>query len=703
MDNLISLQNVIEQSFTQYAGATIQSRAIVDVRDCIKPSARQIYYCLYTDKFVHERPFNKTLKGIGSSMRMYIHGDSSCEGIIMRSGQPFSMRYPLVEVEGSYGNLTESGNWAAPRYTASRLSEISNYLLQETDKFTVQEWADNYDDTEQYPRVLSSLGFYNIVNGSMGIATGIASSIPQFNLVEVNEAFVKLLENPQADFDDIVCYPDFSTGGTILNKEEVYQSLKKGSGKGCVIQATIEYDKSDNCLIVTDLPYGVYTNTICGEIEKIVNANENIGIVNINDLTGENVCVKIYLSKNIDPDDVKTILYNNTSLQKTYGINMTMLDNGKTPKIFGWREALLAHLSHEKQVYINLYNHKLNVLFKRLEIVNGLLKAIDKINEVIDTIKNSNNANDANEKLQRLLEINDEQAKAILEIKLVRLAHLEVNKFIDERKELEANISNINSILADEELLKKEMTKRFEEVSKKFGDKRRTKVIQKDITKTARTVQGKKEATIEQFAIAFNPLGYIQKVPVAKFSKQNNFTIFKANTNELICLYSNIGKLYRIAMKNIRQCGSKDKGVAIGTLLKLEKDEKIIAAFPNRENEKRPYLIFSTKDGMVKKSSACKFIGTTQNLKGVVAMNVSSDIVAIQESNGDDIVLETKDGYVIRFDAENLSDTGKGSKGVKGIALQGNDYVVKCNVVRKDELPRIQMQKRGGKGKNGKH
>ena len=184
----ISLKDTIEESFTQYSGAVIQSRALVDVRDCVKPSARQIYYSLFTDGFTHDKPFKKTLKAIGSCMRFYIHGDSSCEGVIMRSGQPFSLRYPLVEIEGSYGNLTETGNWAASRYTAARLSDVANYLIQDANTHTVNEWVDNYDDTEQYPRILPSLGFYNIVNGTTGIAVGTASSIPQFNLREVNEA-----------------------------------------------------------------------------------------------------------------------------------------------------------------------------------------------------------------------------------------------------------------------------------------------------------------------------------------------------------------------------------------------------------------------------------------------------------------------------------------------------------------------------------
>ena len=206
--SMSDLKQIIEQSFIQYAGAVLQSRALVDVRDCLKPSARQIFYCLYTDKFTHNKPFRKTPKAIGSAFRLYIHGDSSVEGIIMRAAQPFAMRYPLIEVEGSYGNLIASGNWAAPRYTSSRLTEFSEQLFGSISKNTIDDWRDNYDDTEKYPAVLPSIGFYNIVNGSMGIGIGASSSIPPMNLREVNEAIIKLIQNPNISFDEIVCYPD---------------------------------------------------------------------------------------------------------------------------------------------------------------------------------------------------------------------------------------------------------------------------------------------------------------------------------------------------------------------------------------------------------------------------------------------------------------------------------------------------------------
>ena len=247
---MAELTPIIKQSFTNYAGAVLQSRALVDVRDCLKPSARQIFYCMYTDKFVHSKPFKKTLKAIGSAMRMYIHGDSSCEGVIMRAGQPFAMRYPLVEVEGSFGNLMDSGNWAAPRYTSSRLSDISNALFSDIDKETISEWRDNYDDTEQYPTVLPSVGFYNIVNGTMGIGIGAASSIPQYNINDVNKALITLLWNEDASFEEIYCIPDFATGAILINEEQVKESMKKGTGFACKLRSVVEFDSKERCFIV---------------------------------------------------------------------------------------------------------------------------------------------------------------------------------------------------------------------------------------------------------------------------------------------------------------------------------------------------------------------------------------------------------------------------------------------------------------------
>lgn len=700
MNEILNLGDVINESFTQYAGAVIQSRALVDARDCVKPSARQIYYSLFTDKFTHDKPFKKTLKAIGSSMRFYVHGDSSCEGILMRSGQPFSMRYPLIEVEGSYGTLTESSNWAAPRYTASRLSALSNYLIQETSSYTIDEWADNYDDTEQYPRILSSLGYYNIVNGSTGIAVGLAASIPQFNLGEVNNALIKLLENPDIDFEEILCYPDFATGGTLINANEIKESLKTGKGKGCVLQATITHDTKENCLIVSDLPYGVYTNTICTEIAKL-SEDENFGVVNINDLTGEKVCIKIYLDKKVDVKKMIYTLYANTSLQKTYGINMTMLEEGRYPRVYGWREALLAHLKHEEQVYINLFTYQLNQLQKRLSIVQGLLAAIDKIDEVIKTIKSAENTAAANQSLRNLLLINEEQAKAILDMRLSRLAKMEKDKYLKEEQELIAKIENLKAILNSKELLKQEMIKRFKEVIDKFADARRTKIDNREPAKNITNEKVKAELVPEDVFVCFTKTGYLKRIPIKMYKPStSNFNAFKCQTCDMILLFSSLGKVYRLKVSEIKECGNVDKGIAIGSVLKLEPQEKILNVFSMNIDEKHPYIVGFTKSGLVKKSDKSIFIGSTQNKNGLKAATLQDkdNFVSWYESNGDYIVLITKDGYCLQFKLDEVNSVGKTAKGVIAIKLGQDDYVTQTQLSSRVNS-KYPVQKRAGKGK----
>ena len=697
MNEVLEFEDVIKQSFTQYAGAVIQSRALVDVRDCVKPSARQVYYSLFTDKFTADKPFKKTLKAIGSAMRFYIHGDASCEGIIMRSGQPFAMRYPLIEIEGSYGTLTETGNWAASRYTSSRLSQISNYLLQDTNKATIDEWIDNYDDTEQYPRVLSSLGFYNIVNGSTGIAVGLASSIPQFNLTEVNNALIALLKDDKISDDEILCYPDFATGATIINKAEVAASLKAGKGSACVLQATIEYDKKEHALVVTELPYGVYTNTICGEVAKLVEDNSALGIIGINDLTGEDVCIKIYLDRGIDQDFIKQFLYANTSLQKSYSINMTMLEDGRFPKVFGWRQALLAHLNHEKIVYINLYKEELKNLKHRLKIVEAIIKAINNINEVINIIKGSASTKEANINLQKLLEIDEEQAKAILDMKLSRLAKLEIDKFIEERDQLLARIAIVEAILGSDDLLKQEMIKKFQEVSSKFGDARRTKIEQKQIARNA-TAEKQKEIA-QDVVVCLTKNGYFRNIPKTQYKNlTDNLFAIPITTLSMFYAFSDAGKVYRLTGKDIPMCGPRDKGAAAGSILQLGDNEKIIFIC-DLDNIKNKYIMFITKKGKAKKTAIQDYTGVTRNLKGAPAIKFKEgdSLLTYLLLDEEDVMLTSNTHYIC-FSSDEITTQGKVASGLQAMNLKENEYIVKAEVLLPNAAKKIVRQHRNGVG-----
>lgn len=689
MDFNTSLTQTIEDSFTQYAGAVIQSRALVDVRDCVKPSARQIYWCLYTDKFTSDKPFKKTLKAVGSSMRVYIHGDASCEGIIMRSGQPFSLRYPLVEVEGSYGNQTETGNWAASRYTSSRLSPLANYLIDETDKYTIDEWADNYDDTEQYPRVLSSLGFYNIVNGSFGIAVGLASSIPQFNLKEVNDAMIALLKDPDIDEDKIICLPDFATGGTIINKDEVIESLKKGTGKAAIIQAKIDYDEKDNCLIVSELPYGVYTNTICTELEKLAEKDDNFPIVRINDLTGEQVCIKLYLNKISKPQDIIEYLYQNTSLQSSYSINLTMLREGRFPQVYRWKDALIEHLQHESNVYTKMYQHLIAIYTDKLYTFAALIKAVQRIDEVVNIIKQASSTKEANKALQELLQIEEKYAKAILDMRLARLTKLELESLIDERDKVFAEKQRIANILSDKDLFIAEMIKRFQEVSKKFGDNRRTQVIQKEIVVPQKT---KKEKAVESVVVCYTDNGYIKSIPSAKYRPASgNLGCIETTTDGYIQIY-NTKKVYRLKVSNIKQCLASEKGTALGTILGTGLTHiRMIAACGEDKD-----VVAVSKSGRIKKFNTSLFNGTTQNIKGQDYFP-KGEVGFVFEPTKKYLYIESVMGYKLCSDISILKNSGKTSTGRIAIKLGGQDEVF-C--IKQSKEPTEYLASLGTKGKH---
>lgn len=688
MDYDVYLGDVVDESFSQYAGAVIQSRALVDVRDCVKPSARQIYYCMYTDNFIHDKPFKKTLKAIGSAMRTYIHGDSSCEGIIMRSGQPFSLRYPLVEVEGSYGNQTETGNWAASRYTSSRLSALANYLLQDTDKHSIQEWVDNYDDTEQYPRVLSSLGFYNIVNGSFGIAVGLASSIPQFNLKEVNQALINLLKNPDISDDEIICLPDFATGGIIINKDEVIESLKKGTGKAAIIQAKIEYDKKEHCLIVTELPYGVYTNTVCGELEKLSQKDDNFGIVRINDLTGEQVCMKLYLAKAADPKQMIDYLYQNTSLQSSYSINLTMLEDGRFPKVFKWKDALLSHLRHEEEVYTRCYEHEKEELYHKIKILNALRLAARNIDVVIKYVQSAESFQEANSNLQKALQIDEEQAKSILDMKLSRLSKLEIGDIEQKLNKNMDRLAEVKDILGNKDRLYAVMIERFQEVSKKFGDNRRTQVIQKEVVAVPKA---KKEKSAEPVVVCYTDNGYIKSIPAAKYRPvSGNLGCIETTTDGYIQIY-NTKKVYRLKVSNIKQCLASEKGTALGTILGTGLTHiRMIAACGEDKD-----VVAISKSGRIKKFNTSLFNGTTQNIKGQDYFP-KNDVLFVFEPTEKYLYIESVNGYKLCCDISDLKVCGKTSTGRVAIKLSPQDSVF---LIKPTKEPTEHLASLGTKGK----
>ena len=682
------LTPVIKESFIQYAGAVLQSRALVDSRDCIKPSARQIFYSMWRNKYTSDKPFEKTNAAVGDAMKeFYIHGDGSCTGIIMRAGQPFAMRYPIIEVKGNMGTMIESGNWAAARYTSSRLGKMANYLFADIQKNTIDEWRDNYADNLQYPAVLPSKGFYNLVNGSQGISVGMSSSLPQFNICELNKALITLLWDENAPDEEILILPDFATGAILLNEEEVKQSLLVGTGRACKLRSVIDYEAKEKVLVVKEIPYGVYTNTICKELEEILNGDENPGIDRFNDLTGSHVNLKIYLTKNASPERVLKYLYKNTSLQSWYTINMTMLENGRYPRVFGWRELLLSHLAHEKEVYIRGFSYDLKKIRDRLYIIDGLIKAISMIDEVVKTIKKSADSKNANIALQRLLGISEIQAKAILDLKLSRLTHLDISKLENEKAELETEKSRIEAILADEILLKKEIEKGLREVAEKFGDARRTKII--NISNEEETIERK------QLALSFTNEGavFVNETSTLYSQRRNGvgqkFKLDKGEfvvdtlvgeTTDEILFFTDKGRFYSTKMGNF-SIGEKQY---LNTFVSFQSDEQVRASVILSKEQQASNIVFITKNGILKKSSLSEYNLKRGNGAQAIKLDKNDTIVSALILRDENIGVLSHSGNFIMISTSDIRAIGRVARGVVGIKLNEGDFVTSARVVSKE-------------------
>ena len=685
---MAELKPIIEQSMKQYAGAVLQSRALVDVRDCLKPSARQIFYCMDKYKYTANKPYQKTMAAIGDAMKhFYIHGDSSCEGIIMRAGQPFAMRYPLVEVKGNGGTLLSSGNWAAPRYTEARLSKLAAYLFGDIDKETIDDWRDNYADNEQYPGVLPTKGFFNLVNGTSGIGIGMACSVPQYNIKELNAALIHLIDNPDCDFDEIYCAPDFATGAIMYNESDVKESMKSGTGFACKLRSVVEFDSKERCFVVTEIPYGVYTNTICGQLEEIVNGEDNPGIERFNDLTGAKPLIKIYLAKKANPDKVLRYLFKNTSLQHHYGINFTMLDNGRYPKVFTWKEMLQAHIDHERAVYRRAFEFDLKKIKSRIHIIDGLLICMASIEEVVQAIRNSASSAEASKALQSKFLLDEVQAKAVLDMKLSRLAHLEVKKLENERAELQTQAENIEKILGNEELFKEEIKKGWRDVASKFGDARRTKVINiskddeepTEIKSLQVSMTNKNNLFLSESSTLYTQkrggVGNKAKLEAGEYVIHSE----AIESNEELAFFTHSGDFYHYPAAALA-IGEK---IAIESLFGIS-NERIVAISSFNKRRASKNIVFFTKGGLVKKSLLSEYNLKRSGSLKAINLEPNDEIASILFIDDEDVGIMTELGNFIRITTSDIRAIGRVAKGVRGIKLNDGDAVCCAYPIKKD-------------------
>lgn len=685
--NSNNMTDIIKQSFAQYAAAVIQSRALVDVRDGLKPSARQIFYCMDKYKYVATKPFQKTMAAIGDAMKhFYIHGDSSCEGIIMRAGQAFAMRYPLVEVKGNGGTLLSSGNWAAPRYTETRLSKLAAYLFADIDKDTIDDWRDNYADNELYPSVLPTKGYYNIVNGSSGIATGMACSIPQYNLRELNNALIYLIDNPDCDFNEIYCAPDFATGAILYNEDDVKKSMKNGQGFACKLRSVAKYDSKEKCFTITEIPYGVYTNTICGQLEEIVNGEDNPGIERFNDLTGSTPLIKIYLTKKANPDKVLKYLFKNTFLQYHYGINFTMLDNGRFPRVFGWKEMLQSHIDHERVVYRRAFEFDLNKIKSRIHIIDGLLICMAHIEEIVQTIRSSTSASAASVALRQNFLLDEAQAKAVLDMKLSRLAHLEVQKLENERADLISKAESIEKTLNNEELFKEEIKKGWREVAEKFGDDRRTQILNLSADENDEPVEVKKyqvsltnqnEIYVNEISSLYsqsrNTVGNKMKLADGEYITYSTSCM----TGDVLLFFTQKGQMY------VRPLSSFENEKK--TYLDFAGDDKVLTLTSYNKTTSARHAMFITKQGFVKKTELKEY--NTNRSGGIKAIEFTTgdELVNVLLINEENLALSTKKGQFLIIETDSINAIGRATKGVHGIKLSLGDEVSSARAITSEK------------------
>lgn len=682
-------QEVFEEEFLDFAGYNLQRRALPDARDGCKWGARKLIHAQMLGKLTHDKPFKKAIKSVSQAMSFsYTHGDSSAYGTFIRMGKPFAYRYPLQEVNGNYGTLINPDDHSASRYVELRGSELTAVLLKNLEKGTITEWEDTYDMEGQFPKVLPAMGFWNGVNGCISIGSGMASSLPPLNLKETNEAMIRLLWNPMISDDEILCYPDFPTGATLLNKEEVKQSLLKGNGSACKVRATIEWDVKDRCLIVKELPYSVYTNTICNELATLMDENENCGIKDFCDYTKQKPDLRIYLQKNVTPDKVLKLLYKETSLQSYFSINMTVLDMGITPVVMSQRQLFQAHLDHELLVYRRGFEFDLRKIRARLHIIEGLLKAIDAIDEVVRTIKSSSSTAAASTALQKLLSIDETQAKAILDIKLSRLAHLEVNKLISERDSLETEAARIESILADETLLKKEVENGLRAVANKFGDTRRTKILDLSSDEEGEVIEEK--SLIVNLTNYGNIYAHEQSTLItqrrggagSKIKLQNGECVIESivDTNlGTLMAFSDGGRGYSYPMSEL----PIDNFVNVSEIFKLAQGEKIsnIMSYSNADYK---YVVFVTEQGMVKKTELSEYRNKSNRGAQAIRLKDGDSICKILFMNEEDIGLLSASGQFMRFNTKDIAPIGKVAIGVIGAKLSSEDKIVDARALSSD-------------------
>ena len=703
----------IEKSFLDYSMSVIVARAIPDLRDGLKPVHRRILYSMYESGYTPDKQYKKCARVVGDVMGKYHpHGDSSIYEALVRMAQDFSYRYMLIDGHGNFGNMDGDGA-AAYRYTESRLAKISLELLRDINKNTV-DFDLNFDESLEEPQVLPSRFPNILVNGTMGIAVGMATNIPPHNLGEVIDGCVAYIDNPDIDTDGLMQYikgPDFPTGAIILGNSGIKKAYETGKGTITIrAKAEIEEEGNKHRIVITEIPYGVNTLELKKRIGELVRDKILDGIADYHEETNlENgIKIVITLKKDANGSVVLNNLYKHTQLQTTFGINLLMLDN-RTPKTLGLKSIISKYIDFQREVIIRRTRFELDKAEKRVHILEGYKIALDNIDEVIRIIKESKADSEAKEKLMSKFGFSEIQTDNILELKLRRLTGLEREKIEEELNALHIEIDRLRGILADDNkvlaIIKEEML----EIKAKYADERRTKI---DMT-AVDFIEDESLIPEENILVVLTHNGYIKRTTSDTFKSQNRGGVgikgmstndedfvehmINLSTHDYVLFFTNKGKVYRLKGYEIPEYSRQSKGIPIVNLLQVEKEEKINAVININNEDDYKYLLFATKQGIVKKTLISEFANIRNSGKICITLRDDDELIDVKKTNGDNLVLLGSDaGRMVKFNEDEIRVMGRTASGVRGINLEESKCIC-CEIVNEEDLILLVTEKGYGK------
>ena len=684
----VDIAKEMKTSFLDYSMSVIVERALPDVRDGLKPVHRRILHAMNELGIVASKPFKKSARIVGEVIGKYHpHGDTAVYDAMVRMAQDFSYRYMLVQGHGNFGSMDGDGA-AAMRYTEARMSKIAMEMLKDINKNTV-DFVPNYDGEEKEPSVMPARFPNLLVNGSVGIAVGMATNIPPHNLGETIDAIFAIMDNPDITvlelMDNYIFGPDFPTGGMILGRAGIRQAYETGRGS-IMIRCKHHLEEMDNGktrIVVTEVPYQVNKANLITKIADLVREKQIDGITYLNDESNrEGIRIVIELRKDVQVDVVLNQLFRMTSLQTSFGVNMLALHD-RSPKQMGIKELLGHYIDHQIDVTVRRTKYDLKKAEDRAHILEGLRIALDHIDEIIHIIRSSKNDSEARSRLMENFELSEIQANAILEMRLRRLTGLERDKIENEYQELLALIIDLKDILANHDRVLQIIRDELTEVKNKYGDERRTEISDADYD-----MQDEDLIPVEDIVITMTTNGYIKRMPTDTYHTQNRGgrgikgmavneddiveMLVPMSTHDFLLLFTNIGKVYRIKGYKVPNASRTAKGLPVVNLLNLDKDEKVKALVPMKVDHEAEYLMFVTKNGLVKRVPSSEFASIRQNGKIAITLREGDELVGVKETTGDDeIIIAGSNGKAVRFHEDGVRPMGRSASGVKGFNVDG--------------------------------